>query len=352
MPTPSFSAFRFWLLILAGFAVFLWLFNPVLFPFLAGLAIAYFLEPVVEALEKRRVHRWLGALIVLSAFLFVVAAIFILLWPMVNSQIAALIDALPEYMTKIREQYLPGILDWLSRFSPEDVAKIRDAATQSTGEAFGFVSNTVKSLVSGGFALIDAVVLSVLAPVTAFYVLRDWKKLTAVIDQLIPRPHYAVIREQLTEIDDTLSGFMRGQAIVCVILGVFYSVGLAISGLEFGGTVGLIAGVLSLIPYVGTIFGWIMSVVLATVQFDGNWMCLIIVMTVFIIGNFFETYILLPRLVGSRIRLHPVWILFALIAGIKLMGFTGVLIAVPTAAVLGVLVRFGIRQYRTSKLYK
>ncbi len=352
MPTSPFSAMRFWLLILVGLAVFLWLFNPVLFPFLAGLAIAYFLEPVVASLEKRNVKRWLGALIVLSGFIFVVAAIFILLWPLVNSQIVALIDALPEYLRKIREDLLPSAQNWLARFSPEDVAKIRDAATQSTGDAFGFVGNTVRSLVSGGFALIDTIVLSILAPVTAFYVLRDWKTLTNVVDKLIPRAHYAVIREQLAEIDDTLSGFMRGQAIVCVVLGLFYSFGLALSGLEFGGTVGLIAGVLSIIPYVGTIFGWITSVILAGLQFDGNWLCLSIVMVVFLIGNFFETYVLLPRLVGSRIRLHPVWILFALIAGIKLLGFTGVLIAVPTAAVVGVLVRFGIRQYKASAMYK
>jgi len=352
MPLILMPPLRFWLLILAGLVAFFWLFNPVLFPFLAGLAIAYFLEPAVSVLEKRRVRRWLGSLIVLSGFMFIAGALFVLLWPVVSAQVVALAYAIPEYIIQIREQYFPVIQDWLSRFSPEDIEKIQTAATQSTGDAVAFVSDTVKSLVSGSFAVIDALALSILAPVTAFYVLRDWKKLTAVIDRLIPRSHYDVVREQLFEIDETLSGFMRGQAIVCVILGLFYSTGLALSGLEFGGTIGLISGVLTLIPYVGTIFGWITSVALAGVQFTGDWTCLIIVMVVFTVGNFLETYVLLPRLVGSRIRLHPVWILFALIAGLKLMGFTGILIAVPTAAVLGVLVRFSVRQYKASALYK
>lgn len=352
MSTASNRALRFWLLMLAAFIAVLWLFKPVLLPFLAGLAIAYFLEPVVASLEKRKVPRWAGALIVLSGFLFIVVAIILLIFPMLNHQIGALINALPEYITKIRESYLPWAQDWLGRFSPEDVEKIRGAATQSTGDALGWVSQTVKHIVSGGFAFIDAVALSILTPVTAFHVLRDWGKLTKVVDKLIPRHHYAVIREQMAEIDRTLSGFVRGQAIVCLILGLIYSTGLALNGLQYGATVGIIAGVLTIIPYVGTVFGWITSVILACVQFEGDWLRIGLVIAVFAIGHFFEGYILTPRFVGNRVGLHPVWVLFALIAGLKLMGFMGVLIAVPTAAVIGVLVRFGAREYKASSLYK
>jgi predicted PurR-regulated permease PerM len=352
MPTIQNSPLRFWLLAIGALAVLLWLFNPVLFPFLAGLAIAYFLEPAVAALEKRGVRRWFGALIVLFGFLFVVALIFILVWPLLNEQVGALISALPEYTARLREQYLPWVKDWLSRFSPEDVEKFRDAATQSTSEAVGLVGQTVKSIGSIGFALIDAVALSILTPVTAFYVLRDWKVLTKVIDQLIPRSSYAVIREQMSEINRTLSGFMRGQAMVCVILGVYYSVGLSLTGLQYGASIGIIAGILTMIPYVGTTFGWIASIVLASVQFSGDWQHIGMVIAVFGIGNILEPYVLTPRLVGDRVGLHPVWILFALISGIKLMGFTGALIAVPSAAVIGVLVRFGIRQYKSSAIYK
>ncbi|MFA4994378.1 MAG: AI-2E family transporter [Bdellovibrionales bacterium] len=352
MSTPQTSPLRFWLLALAAFAALLWIFNPVLFPFLAGLAIAYFLEPVVSGLEKRGIRRWAGSLIVLSLFLFVVASVFILIWPMISTQVSALISALPEYVKQIREQYLPWVQNWLSRFSPEDMEKIRNAATQSTGEAVGLVGRTVQGILSGGSALIDTVALSILTPVTAFYVLRDWRSMTKAIDQLIPRAHYDVIREQMSEINTTLSGFLRGQAIVCLVLGVFYSLGLALNGLQYGATVGIVAGILTIIPYVGTIFGWVTSVVLASVQFEGDWLRIGLVFSVFAVGQFLEGYVLTPRLVGKRVGLHPVWIFFALIAGIKLMGFTGALIAVPLAAVIGVLVRFGARVYKSSSMYK
>lgn len=330
----------------------MWLFKPVLFPFLAGLTIAYFLEPAVSNLQKHKISRWLGSLFVLLVFVLIVTSIFLLIWPLISSQIEPLMYALPDYLAKIREKYLPWIQDWLSRFSAEDIEKIRTAATQSTGDAVGFVSKTVQSIVSGGFALIDAVALTILMPVTAFYVLRDWDKMAKTIDQLIPRRHYTVIREQMNEIDRTLSGFMRGQAIVCLILGLFYSAGLAMNGLQYGATIGIISGILTLIPYVGTVFGWVASVLLATVQFEGDWLRIGLVFSVFFVGQFLEGYVLTPRLVGKRVGLHPVWILFALIAGIKLMGFTGALIAVPSAAVIGVLARFGIKQYKSSAMYK
>ncbi|MDR3424620.1 MAG: AI-2E family transporter [Alphaproteobacteria bacterium] len=352
MPPTNNFALRFWLLTLAAFIGVLWLFQPVLLPFLAGLAIAYFLEPAVTALEKHKVRRWIGALTVLSGFLFLVGTIILLISPMLNHQIGALINALPDYTTKIREHYLPWAQNWLARFSPEDVEKIRNAAAQSTGNAVGWLSQTVKQIVSGGFALVDAVALSILTPVTAFHALRDWGKLTKTVDELIPRRYYETVREQMTEIDLTLSGFIRGQAIVCVILGVIYSTGLSLNGLKYGATVGIVAGVLTIVPYVGTVFGWVTSVILACVQFDGDWLRIGLVVAVFAVGHFFEAYILTPRFVGNRVGLHPVWILFALIAGVKLMGFTGVLIAVPTAAVIGVLVRFGVRQYKASAMYQ
>ncbi len=349
--TPKFIM-RFWLIALAVCIALIWLFRPVLLPFIFGLAIAYFLEPAVTSLEKRKVPRFMGAFIVLVGFFFGIASIFLLLWPMLSSQFQALIDALPDYITKIREDFLPWAQRWLSRFSPEDVEKIRDAAGRSTGAAVGLVSSTVRNIVSSGFALIDAVALSILTPLTAYYVLRDWGKMTRSIDQLIPRKYYATVREQLADINQTLSGFIRGQALVCVALGFIYSIGLNLNGLEYGFTIGIIAGVFSIIPYVGSTFGLVTSLLLAFVQFDGNWLRIGLVALVFGVGQFLEGYILTPRFVGNRVGLHPVWILFALIAGIKLMGFLGALIAVPTAAVVGVLLRFAVRQYKTSAVYK
>ncbi|MDD3370289.1 MAG: AI-2E family transporter [Alphaproteobacteria bacterium] len=352
MTTTNVSALRFWFLSAAALAVILWIFTPVLFPFLAGLTIAYFLEPAVCALEKRKVTRSWGALIVLSVFLFVVASILLMLWPMLSSQISHLIYALPDYAERLREHFMPWMEKWLPQISPEDFEKIRSSASQSTGDAVGLVSRTLQGILSRGAAVVDALILSVLAPVTAYYVLKDWHKLIRVIDSLIPRAHRAVITKQLAEIDQTLSGFVRGQGLVGLILGAYYATGLSLSGLEYGATIGIVSGALTIVPYMGTIFGWITSFILSFVQFEGDWAQIGPVMLVFIIGNFAETYVLTPKLVGSRVRLHPVWILFAIIAGIKLIGFTGALIAVPLASVAGVLARFGAEQYRASSLYK
>ncbi len=343
---------RFWLIILAALVAILWLFKPVLLPFAFGIAIAYFLEPVVTFLEKRQMPRFMGAFIVLTGFLFVIVALFFLIWPMLSSQFEALMNALPDYVTKIREDFLPSVQRWFSRLAPESVEKLREAAGQSTGAAVGLVSSTFKNIMSGGTVLADAVAFTVLTPVTAFYVLRDWNKMTSTVDNLIPRNYYDIVKGQLAEIDQTLSGFIRGQALVCVALGFIYSVGLTLNGLDYGFTIGIIAGVLSIMPYVGSTFCLVASMLLAFVQFHDDGLRIGLVFSVFVVGQFLEGYVLTPRFVGNRVGLNPVWILFALLAGIKLLGFLGALIAVPTAAVVGVLLRFGVQQYKASPVYK
>jgi len=350
-PTPK-SLVRFWLVAFAVFVAVLWLFKPVLLPFAFGLALAYFLEPVVAALEKRKVPRYLGSFIVLAGFLFVIASIFFLIWPMLSSQIQALVDALPDYVAKIREDFLPSAQRWFARLAPESVEKLREAAGQSTGAAVGIVGSTVKNIVSGGFVLVDAVAFIILAPVTAFYLLRDWEKLTHTIDQMIPRASYDIVKAELAKIDNTLSGFLRGQALVCVALGFIYSLGLSLNNLQYGFTIGIIAGVLSIMPYVGSTFCLVSSMLLAFVQFHDDWLRIGLVFLVFVVGQFLEGYVLTPRFVGNRVGLHPVWVFFAVIAGIKFLGFLGALIAVPTAAVVGVLLRFGVHQYKASSIYK
>jgi predicted PurR-regulated permease PerM len=342
---------RFWLVAFAVFAGLVWLLKPVLLPFVAGMVIAYFLAPVVNFLAARGVPRWLGALGVLLGFGVIAAAIIMLILPLISSQIGALLNALPGYSEKVREHYLPWIENWITRFPPEDVEKLRSAAGQSAAEAAGFLGNILKSLVANGVRLIDTMAMAIVTPVVAFFTLRDWPTLTQTIDSILPRRYYDVIVGQLEEIDSTLSGFIRGQALVCLSLGIIYSVGLAFTGLQYSAAIGVTAGMLSFIPYVGTAFGWITSLILALVQFD-DWQHIAMVIGVFAFGHFLEAYVLTPRLVGHRVGLHPVWILFALITGVKLMGFLGILIAVPTAAVLGVLTRFLLKQYRNSPMYQ
>lgn len=343
---------RFWLILLAIFVVLLWALKSMLLPFIIGMLIAYFLNPVVDKLSHRKVPRWLSSLCVLGIFVLVAGLILVLILPVLEKQLGALIAAVPGYVDTLRDHYTPWVENWLAQFDPGDVEKIRDAAGQSVSGAAGWLANLFKNILVTGFALLDILALTIVTPVVAFYMLKDWPKITSAIDSLIPQRYYDVIHVQLEEIDSTLSGFIRGQAIVCLILGCYYSLGLTIVGLKYGAAIGITSGVLTFIPYVGTGFGWISSLFLAFAQFNNDWARIAPVLGVFLIGHFMETYVLTPRFVGHRVNLHPVWILFALLAGAHLMGFTGVLLAVPVAAVTGVLVRFGVRQYHASAVYK
>jgi len=341
---------RFWLIALAALALSLWALKPILLPFVAGLAIAYFLDPAVERLTRWRLPRWLGALIVLVAFALFAVLLILLLVPLLQSQIGALIEALPGYIASLKEQIMPWAESWIARLSPEDVAKLREAAGQYAGNAVGWAGDLLKKIISEGFALFDILTLIVITPVVAFYLLRDWRKLKEKTDSLLPRKNRDTIRGAFHEINRTLSGFIRGQALVCLCLGLIYSIGLSLVGLKYGAAIGIVAGALSFIPYVGSIFCGVTSLALAIVQF-GDWLHILLVLLVFLIGQSLEGYVLTPKLVGDRVGLHPVWILFALFAGGSLLGFVGVLIAVPVAAVAGVLIRLAIRRYKASSLY-
>jgi predicted PurR-regulated permease PerM len=342
---------RFWILAFILFVAAFWILKPVLLPFLAGTALAYFLNPMVDKLEARGMPRWLDALMVLGGFALIIALLLLLIVPLLQNQFGALINAIPGYIEKGRTHFIPLIEDWLARFSPDDVQQIRDATGNYAGSVATFVASAFKNILTDGLALIDVLALLIITPVVAFYLMRDWPSVTGTFDSLIPRRHYDTVIEQLHAIDSSLSGFVRGQALVCLTLGLVYSIGLTAVELQYGVAIGVAAGVLTFIPYVGTCFAWVSSIMLALVQFD-NFGRIGFVIGVLMLGHILESYVLTPRLVGHRVGLHPVWILFALIAGVRLMGFTGVLIAVPTAAVIGVLTRFAIQQYKSSSLYK
>ncbi|MGE3622475.1 MAG: AI-2E family transporter [Bdellovibrionales bacterium] len=341
---------RFWVITLIVAVAAFWILQPVLLPFLIGMAVAYFLNPVVDRLESKKWPRWLSATVVLSCFALALFLLFLLIAPLLQKQIGTLISSVPGYVEKLRTHFIPWIENWLSRFPQEDVDQIHQAVGQNVGNAAGFVANAVKNILTNSLALLDLLALLVITPVVAFYFMRDWPGVIRTFDALIPRRHYDVVAERLREIDRSLSGFVRGQALVCLALGIIYGGGLTLTGLQYGAAIGVIAGILSFMPYIGTGFAWITSIILALVQFD-DLNRLGFVIGVLVLGQILETYVLTPRLVGSRIGLHPVWVLFALLAGGRLAGFVGVLIAVPVAAVIGVLVRFALQQYRQSPLY-
>ncbi|MBI1272620.1 MAG: AI-2E family transporter [Alphaproteobacteria bacterium] len=342
---------RFWFITFAVFAALVWLLSPILLPFVAGFAIAYFLDPIVGRLTVNKVPRWLATMLVLLVFILILVLAFLLLLPVVQGQIIALVNAIPGYAKQIEQDVRPWIEGVLAHISPEDMERLRTAAGQYAGEAVNWLGRVMKNLLTGGMAIFDILTLIVITPVVAFYLLRDWPKLTGTIDKILPRQHYDIIRAELNQIDGMLAGFLRGQAMVCLALGSIYAIGLSIVGLQFGAVIGITAGVLSFIPYVGTTFGWIISLILALMQFD-TWQPVAMVLGVFVVGQALEGYFLTPKLVGDRVGLHPVWILFAIFAGGSLLGFLGVLIAVPVAAVIGVLIRFAVRQYKDSEFYK
>ncbi len=207
------------------------------------------------------------------------------------------------------------------------------------------------SVFAGGRAILDIIGLLVVTPVVAFYLLYDWDRMIAGIDNWMPRQHVETVRQIARDIDAAMAGFIRGQGSVCLLLGLFYAISLSLAGLNFGFLIGSVAGLISFIPYVGSIVGFVLAVGVALVQFWPEWIWIVVVAGIFAVGQFFEGNILQPRLVGSSVGVHPVWLMFALFAFGSLFGFVGMLVAVPVTAAIGVLVRFGIGKYMQSRIY-
>ncbi|QJE73070.1 AI-2E family transporter [Aerophototrophica crusticola] len=341
---------RFWLIGFAVFAVLLWLLRDVLGPFVAGMAVAYLLDPLVDRLERAGLPRWLATTVVLLSFVFVVLLVLVLLFPLLRSQVVQAVQGLPNLVAWVKGEVLPRVEAIVATLSPEDVERLRTAVGEYAGTVVGWATDLVRGVLSGGVAIVDVISVLLITPVVAFYLLRDWDKLVGTVDSWLPRPHAETIREQAREVDSTLAGFVRGQASVCVVLGLFYALALSAVGLDFGLIIGLFSGLLSFIPYVGSLVGFVSSVGVAFFQYDELWR-VGLVAGIFILGQAVEGNVLTPKLVGDKVGLHPVWIMFALLAAGSLFGFVGVLLAVPVAAVIGVLVRFGLKQYMASPIY-
>lgn len=342
---------RFWVVGLLLFGLALWQLSGMLFPFAAGLVLAYMLDPWVDRLEVMRLSRGVATLIVLVVFVLILLMVMFLLVPLIYSQLQKLIGALPSYVKSIENFFEPLIRDLLSRLSASDVESLRAAGSRVTGDIVSWVVSFLQSLLANGMAVFDVLSVIVITPVVAFYLLRDWDQMVVSVDSWLPRAHAATIRAVLRDIDTTLSAFVRGQAMVCLSLGLFYAGTLSLVGLDFALIVGLLSGFLSFIPYVGTIFGFVASVGVALGQF-GDLVWVGVVAGIFVVGQVIEGYVLTPLLVGDRVGLHPVWVIFALLAGAFLFGFVGVLVAVPVTAAIGVLTRFALRRYLASPFYQ
>lgn len=340
----------FWLAGTAAFLAALHVFSPILLPFVAGTAIAYFLDPAADWLERRGLWRWLAAALILALFFAAGVAALAVLAPLIQAQLVELVRSLPDFVAWLREQILPLAERLYAGIPGGEAGDLRGLAGTYAGDAIRWLGRVAGELWSGGRAFVNLVSLLIVTPVVAFYLLRDWDRLMARLDGLLPRAHAPVIREQMRLIDGIIAGYVRGVALVCLTLAAFYGVALTLAGLDFGLVIGIGAGLVSFIPFLGALAGFLVAVGLALFQFS-EWVPVAVVGGVFVVGQLLEGNLLTPRLVGERIGLHPVWVLFALFAGGLLFGFVGVLLAVPAAAVIGVLGRFAVGRYLESGLY-
>ncbi len=347
MALPVQDQLKYWGIAAIIFFALLYLLGDVSLPFIVGGAIAYFLDPVADRLQQLGLSRIAATVVISLLALVVIVALVLAVIPTLISQLSALISAAPE----ITRQLQTFLLERFPELS-DSTSTMRQTLTQ-IGEAISARGGElVNGLVTSALNLISVVVFIVVVPVVAFYLLLDWDKMVARVDSWLPRDHAPAVRQIAREIDAVLAGFVRGQVSVCLILGTFYSVALMLAGLQFGLVVGAIAGAITFIPYVGSLVGGALAIGLALFQFWGDWMSIGLVAAIFAIGQFFEGNILSPKLVGGSVGLHPVWLLFALSAFGALFGFVGMLVAVPVAAMIGVLTRFGITRYRDSLLYR
>ena len=342
----------FWLTALVVFIAILFFLRGILLPFVAGMLVGYFLDPLVDRVERTGASRALATSLVTVLFFALAIGLIVVLFPTLQRQLIGLVAQLPEVARWIEQSVDTALVrELLGRLVGEEGGGVRAAARGLAGNAIAWLGGVVSGIWSGGLALFNLFSLAFITPVIAFYLLRDYDRMVARVDGWLPRDHATTIREQLRLIDDAIAGFVRGQATVCLILGAFYAIALSLAGLNFGFAIGLIGGALAFIPYVGMILTLALSVGVAVVQFWPEPLPIVIVIAIFLAGQLIEGTFLTPKLVGDRIGLHPVWVIFALFAGAALAGFLGVLIAVPVAAVAGVLVRFVIARYLKSRYF-
>ncbi|WP_420960034.1 AI-2E family transporter [Brucella sp. IR073] len=343
----------FWLGAVALFGLFLWIFSPILLPFVAGMALAYFLDPVADRLERLGLSRLAATVFILLTFLIVLILAIMIIVPMLVTQATDLGARLPDYVRQLQAFIAERDSPWLRKLIGGDNSNsvIQDNLSTLLQQGTSFLTTLIQSLWNSGKAIIDIAALVIVTPVVAFYMLLDWDRMINQIDSWIPREHLQTVRALARAMDAAIAGFIRGQGTLCIILGTIYAVGLTIVGLNFGLLIGLFAGLISFIPYIGSLVGLVLALGVALVQFGLSWMVLAVA-AVFFVGQFIEGNILQPKLVGSSVGLHPVWLMFALFAFGSLLGFTGMLIAVPAAAAVGVLVRFALGRYLQSPLYR
>lgn len=341
----------FWAGFVLLFAGFLWLFNDILTPFILGIIIAYLLNPIAVKFSRRNIPRWATALIVLTLFFGVLALLFILVAPMAFRQAQMLVEQIPNYIQNILD-YLSPYLTWIQdRVGDDYIQQINDYLKGSAGKVVGVTGGIVGGIATGGKVVVGMFTTLALTPLVAFFMMKEWPSIVRWVESLYPRQHAGLIRSLLKKIDTKVAGFIRGQILVAFILGVIYALALTVADLDYGFLIGLGAGIFSIIPLVGSTLGLIVAVAVSWFQ-AGDPVYTGVIAAIFLGGQFIEGNFLSPKIVGDSVGLHPLWVMFALLAGGSLFGIVGMLIAVPVAAVIGVLGGFLIDRYKASPLYQ
>ncbi|MCM2563826.1 AI-2E family transporter [Lutimaribacter sp. EGI FJ00015] len=347
MALPVGTQMKYWGIAAAVFVLALWFLGDVILPFVLGGAVAYFLDPVADRLERLGTSRAVATAIITLVAVIVFIVLALLVIPSLVNQTINLFETAPQLFRDLLEflnTRFPGIMDEGSVLR-ESLASLGETIRDRGGQL-------LESVVNSAASVINVIMLFVIVPVVAFYLLYDWDRMIARIDELLPRDHAPVIRQLAGEIDGVIASFIRGMGTVCLILGTYYAIALMLVGLQFGLVVGFIAGLITFIPYVGALVGGALAIGLGLFQFWGDWLTLGLIAAIFVLGQVIEGNILTPKLVGGSVGLHPVWLLFALSVFGTLFGFVGMLVAVPVAAAIGVVTRFLIGNYKDSRLYR
>jgi predicted PurR-regulated permease PerM len=341
----------FWVGVLAAVLAVVVLLREVLLPFVAGMVLAYLLDPLAARIERLGMNRLLATLAIIAFVVITITVLLVLTLPVIIRELAHFIESFPLYVKRLHELAADPSRPWLSKIIEEGQGEAERSLGELASLASSWFGTVLRSVWSGGRALISILSLGIVAPIVAFYLLYDWDRMIAAIDNWVPPAQRETVRGLAREVDDTISGFVRGQSALCLVLAVYYSATLWLVGLNHGIVIGFAAGLISFIPYLGSLSGLLISICVAIAQYWPNWTPILLVLAIFLVGQSLADYVLAPYLVGRRVHLNPVWVMFALFAFGYLFGFVGLLIAVPVAAAIGVLTRFALRQYYLSPFY-
>jgi len=319
-------------------------------PFLTGLLVAYAMNPAVRHFEKWGISRTFGTLLMVLSFFFLIGLLLFIAIPFILTELSRLATHVPQYGQRILISLKPLLDEASIYFEPKDLDRLRELGSTYFGDVVSWGIRLLAGILQNSLALANLISLVVITPVVTFYCLRDWPKIITTVDRWLPRSYEPTIRQLIVKVNETIGGFVRGQSLVCLTIGLYYCIALSLAKLDFALIVGSVIGVMAFIPYVGALVGFMLSMGIAFAQFS-EWSSIGVIAGIFAMGQTLEGYLLIPYFVGDRIGLHPVWVIFALLAGGVLYGFVGILFALPVAAALGVIVRYGIETYLKSPYY-